>query len=74
MNICDFHTGEEAEIIDVTGPSMQRQRLLELGFIKGCRVRIQSVSSFQGPVILKVSGGTFALRRDEAQWIEVKRI
>ena len=47
-----------------------RQRLAELGFVKGERVRVVA-EGFPGrnPIAVRVGGATFALRRHEAELV-----
>jgi ferrous iron transport protein A len=50
-----------------------RLRLMELGFVPGEQVRVLA-ESFPGrdPMAIRVGNSTFALRRHEARWIEVR--
>lgn len=49
----------------------QRQRLLELGFIPGAKVRAVQVSPLGDPVAYEVLGAVIALRRCDARCIHI---
>lgn len=52
-----------------------RQRLLDLGFIKGSEIRIQSHSPLGDPTAYHLHNTTIALRKDDAKniMIELKK-
>jgi ferrous iron transport protein A len=64
-----------ATVTDVTGAAAQealRVRLLEIGFVPGERVMVMARGVPGGePVAVRVGGTTFALRRHEAELIQV---
>lgn len=48
------------------------QRLLEMGFLEGASVEVLHLSPFGGdPIVVRVRGSLVALRRNEANAIEV---
>jgi ferrous iron transport protein A len=49
------------------------ERLAELGFLPGERVRIIARALFGEPLAVRVGTGTFALRRTEAACVRVRR-
>jgi len=54
-----------------SGPADLPERLAELGFIAGERVRVLARAPFGDPLAVRVGSGTFALRRVEADCIRV---
>ena len=67
--------GEKGLIIRVgnVGFSMEIvQRLMEMGFLEGTSVEVLHLSPFGGdPIVVRVRGSLIALRRNEANAIEV---
>jgi ferrous iron transport protein A len=47
------------------------QRLAELGFLPGERVRVLARALFGDPIAVRLGSGTFALRRFEADCIQI---
>jgi len=50
------------------------QRLAELGFLPGERVRVLARALFGDPIAVRLGSGTFALRRFEADCIQLDPI
>jgi ferrous iron transport protein A len=48
------------------------ERLAELGFLPGARVRVLARALFGDPIAVRLGSGTFALRRFEADCITVQ--
>lgn len=67
--------GAEALICRVGGPLYSSElvrRLLEMGFLEGSRVEVLHVAPFGGdPIAVRVRGSIVALRRSEANAVEV---
>lgn len=84
FTLCDLDAQVLAEVVAVLPPTPDRprdhplaRRLLELGFIAGEPVRVIAKAAPGGdPIAVRVGGrgglATFALRRDEAAWIQVR--
>jgi DtxR family Mn-dependent transcriptional regulator len=49
----------------------QRRRLLDLGIVPGTRIRAEFASVGGDPVAYRVRGARIALRRSQAEWIEI---
>lgn len=67
----------EGEVVRVAGISPtcqgpQRRRLLDLGVVPGTRVEAELVSPSGDPVAYRLRGALIALRREQAEWIEVE--
>lgn len=65
--------GEAARVVAISpacqGP--QRRRLLDLGVVPGTRIVPELVSTSGDPVAYRIRGAVIALRREQAEWIEV---
>jgi DtxR family transcriptional regulator, Mn-dependent transcriptional regulator len=66
--------GEEARVVVISpacqGP--QRRRLLDLGVVPGTRIVPELVSTSGDPVAYRIRGAVIALRREQAEWIEIE--
>jgi DtxR family transcriptional regulator, Mn-dependent transcriptional regulator len=66
--------GEEARVVAISpacqGP--QRRRLLDLGVVPGTRIMPELVSTSGDPVAYRIRGAVIALRREQAEWIEIE--
>lgn len=62
-------------ILKTGGPLEIRRRLLEMGLLEGSIVELIHVAPFGGdPIAVKVRGSLLALRRNEANYIEVGEV
>ena len=67
--------GESARVVRIS-PScrgLQRRRLLDLGVVPGTRITAVLRSMSGDPVAYEIRGALIALRREQAEWIEVQR-
>lgn len=76
MKMGELSAGAVARILSV-GSSEDNaglmSRLLEMGFLEGARVEILHEAPFsKDPIAIRVRGGVIALRRNEANLIEVQ--
>lgn len=63
-----FSAGEQAEVVRVSeGDDELLAYLGSRGMYPGVRVTVQEVSPFNGPLLIRVGGATFALGRDVAE-------
>jgi ferrous iron transport protein A len=72
-----FVTGiaEIAALQDDTGDAALLTRLRDLGFIAGARCEVVARMWFGGdPLVVRIGGSTFALRRAEAAAVRVQRL
>ncbi|MCB9084446.1 MAG: ferrous iron transport protein A [Bdellovibrionaceae bacterium] len=63
--------GFEGTIRGLSGDETVVGRLRELGFVSGHRVVVKGRSPFGDPIVVEVNGTTVALRRGEAQCIQL---
>ena len=72
----DLVTGDMARITRIrgNGPQGIRQRLLDMGVIRGTQLRVERHAPLGDPVEITIKGYYLALRMSEAGQIEVERI
>jgi ferrous iron transport protein A len=76
-SLASLPVGLDAELLNVTASADEKSSsggLSELGFVPGARVRIVAKAAFGGPLAVRVGSDTFALRRIEANTIQVRRM
>jgi ferrous iron transport protein A len=70
--LAQLPVGEEARVISVEGNNPIAKRLMEMGIIPGVSVRVIKTAPFGSPLEVKVRGYHLALRKSEAETIEVQ--
>jgi ferrous iron transport protein A len=70
--LAQLPVGEEARVISVEGNNPVAKRLMEMGIIPGVSVRVIKTAPFGSPLEVKVRGYHLALRKSEAETIEVQ--
>jgi len=73
--LATLRPGESARVVRIS-PScrgLQRRRLLDLGVVPGTRITAVLRSMSGDPVAYEIRGALIALRREQAEWIEVRR-
>lgn len=63
--------GVEAKVTKIIGSSAVTRRLMEMGVVPGVAVKIIKVAPFGDPIQIRVRGYNLAMRRSEAETIEV---
>ena len=71
MKLTELSNGSEAKVLKVNGDTGFQERLCELGISPGARINLKSRLPFNGPVVIRVESTTLALRKEEADSIEV---
>lgn len=71
MRLSELKTGEKAIIIRVLGRGAFRKRILEMGFVKGKKVKVILNAPLRDPIKYKIMDYEVSLRRSEAELIEV---
>lgn len=74
MKLSDLKTGDEAVIIKILGHGAFRKRCIEMGFVKGRKVKAELCAPLKDPVKYSIMGYEVSLRRSEANLIEVEPI
>ena len=71
MLLSDISVGKSCIIVKVNGHGAFRQRVLELGFVKGQVVKVVKKAPLQDPIEYKLLNSYISLRNSEAKQIEV---
>jgi Fe2+ transport system protein FeoA len=66
--------GDQGEVVSVQAHGQVRQRLLEMGFIRGARLRVEKLAPLGDPMELVIKGYHLSLRRDESSCILVEPV
>lgn len=72
LALAQLPVGSEARVIAVNGTSRVMRRLLEMGVIPGVTVKVIKAAPFGDPIEVRVRGYSLAMRRSEADAIEVQ--
>ncbi len=73
LTLDELKVGEEARIVKILGNGAFKQRLLEMGFVPGTKVKVVRYAPLEDPVEYEVKGYRVALRREEAERVVVER-
>lgn len=71
LSLSDIPTGEECVIVKVHGHGSFRNRIVEMGFVKGEKVTVIKNAPLRDPIEYRIMDGHISLRRSEAELIEV---
>lgn len=71
MRLSELTTGHEAVILSVTGAGAFRKRIIEMGFVRGKRVRAIKNAPLNDPIEYKIMDYYVSLRREEAEMITI---
>lgn len=69
--LSELKTGQEGVIVKLFGHGSFRNRIMEMGFVRGQRVKVIKNAPLQDPVEYELMGYRVALRRAEAELVEV---
>jgi len=70
--LAELSEGESAGVVALDLPDAIAQRLMELGFLAGCRVTALRPAPGGDPRVFEVDGSEVALRRETARRIHVE--
>ena len=71
MSIYELQPGCSGTVRTIGARGAIRQRLLDLGILPSVSVRVERIAPAGGPVWITVSGSHLALRRQEAEAVEL---
>jgi len=63
--------GQHAKVVKIIGNSRISRRLMEMGVIPGVSLEVLKAAPFGDPIEVRVRGYNLAMRRSEADSIEV---
>lgn len=70
-NLTQMPLNFEGQIANLSGDDLLVSRLQELGFIRGEKIKLQGKAPFGEPFLVEVRGSTIALRKREAECIQL---
>ncbi|MCH3906884.1 MAG: ferrous iron transport protein A [Sphaerochaeta sp.] len=68
----DVKVGETVTVVKIHGEGALKQRIMDMGIIKGAKLYIRKVAPLGDPVELTVRGYELSLRKGDSQNIEVE--
>lgn len=71
LRLSEITTGQECIIVKVHGHGSFRNRIVEMGFVKGEKVKVIKNAPLKDPIEYELMGSHISLRRSEAYLIEV---
>ncbi len=71
MRLSELKTGESATIVKVLGHGGFRRRIMEMGFVRGTKVKVELNAPLKDPIEYKIMGYEISLRRTEADMVMV---
>ena len=74
MNLTELQKGNRAEILNISADKALKDRLNSFGVMKGEELVIKGCSLAKQTMEIEIGSTLIALRRDEAQKIEVKQL
>lgn len=73
MTLAELGSGESGTVRLVHGEDAVTRRLMEMGVIPGVAVRMVKAAPFGDPIEIRVRGYSLALRRSEADSVELNK-
>lgn len=73
MTLANLEIGAEARVTKINGNNAVTKRLMEMGVVPGVSVKIIKSAPFGDPIQILVRGYNLAMRKSEADAIEVSR-
>ena len=71
MRLSELKTGERGVIVKVNGYGGFRKRIIEMGFVRGSKVKVILNAPLRDPIEYEIIGYKISLRREQASKIEV---
>ena len=72
MSLSQVKKGKEIVVQDLVCQGVSRQRLTDLGIFKGSKVTVKGFAPLGDPMIIEVNDCEFAIRKSDAENIEVR--
>ncbi len=71
MTLDEIKPDQECEVVDTNSEGIVGQRLLDMGFIQGTRIKVVRNAPLVDPVEFLMKGYHVSLRHSEAKLVEV---
>ena len=72
MTLDDMKPGDECRVVDVHVDGATGQRLMDMGFMPGTKVKVVCNAPLVDPVDLQLRGYHVSIRHSEARGVEVE--
>ncbi len=69
MNLADYRKGNKGTVLRIEGDPDFKKRMMEMGFVRGTKVRVVKYAPLADPVELLVKGYHLTLRKTQAACI-----
>lgn len=73
MLLSELKVGDKAEVTEVRAESGVRRRILDMGLVKGTRLKVLRVAPLGDPIEIVFKGIYLTLRKKEATGIQVEK-
>ena len=73
MLLSEVNTNDKIKVESFNDPELEL-KLLEFGIAIGSQIVVQRKAPFGGPILIETQNGMIALRKDEAQTLDVAPI
>ena len=74
MTLNELKLNHKCSITSLLSDGCQRRRMLDLGLVEGTKVEAVLSSPFGEPIAYLIRGALIALRKEDAQLIEIERL
>lgn len=74
VKLSELKPGEEGVVVRVEGPPALRRRLMEMGVVRGARIRMVRKAPLGDPIEYEVKGYNLSLRAREAEGVYVEAV
>ena len=71
LTLDQLHPNQSARVTNLTCEGPERRRLLDLGLTAGTQITIEMGNPLGDPIAYLIRGSVIALRRDQAQQIQI---
>lgn len=71
ITLANLEIGATAKVKSVQGNTQISKRLMEMGIVPGVSIRVIKAAPFGDPIEVRVRGYNLAMRRNEAEAIEI---
>jgi len=71
MTLANLTVGTPAKVVKVAGKTIVSRRLMEMGVVPGVAVTVIKTAPFGDPIQIRIRGYSLAMRKSEAEIIEV---
>ncbi len=72
LRLSDLKIGSAATVVDLLAQGAERWRLMDLGILPGTRIEAVMASPLGEPIAYRIRGSMIALRRQQAEQIEIQ--